>query len=345
MSPLTSRTIVLDATGAPTLIDIDPETVRQVMTNLINNAARSDVEGSRIEVRLWWADDEAIIAVSDGGTGMTEQQRDRLFTRFSSGQPLGNGTGIGLYISQQLVELHDGRLFVDTLTAKERPSCSPFPRDRAMADAPLAFVVDDEPDMRDIISFALETHGFRTQLFGSAEKAWTELQRRVPDLLVIDVMLPGASGITLCTRVKALWRVPVMLVTARSETADRIQGFEAEADDYVGKPFHPRELALRAQRLVRWNDDASGATREWGAIRLEPALSEVIVDGARLRVTTTEFALLNALVGARGATVDYPQLLLAAWVRPSSTAAATCSKPPSTACATSLMARAQEPVM
>ncbi|AZS44398.1 Sensor histidine kinase TmoS [Microbacterium oleivorans] len=118
MSPLTSRTIVLDATGAPTLIDIDPETVRQVMTNLINNAARSDVEGSRIEVRLWWADDEAIIAVSDGGTGMTEQQRDRLFTRFSSGQPLGNGTGIGLYISQQLVELHDGRLFVDTLTGK-----------------------------------------------------------------------------------------------------------------------------------------------------------------------------------------------------------------------------------
>ncbi len=182
-----------------------------------------------------------------------------------------------------------------------------------MADAPLAFVVDDEPDMRDIISFALETHGFRTEMFGSAEKAWTELQRRVPDLLVIDVMLPGASGITLCTRVKALWRVPVMLVTARSETADRIQGFEAEADDYVGKPFHPRELALRAQRLVRWNDDASGATREWGAIRLEPALSEVIVDGARLRVTTTEFALLNALVGARGATVDYPQLLLAAW--------------------------------
>ncbi|MEH3090175.1 MAG: HAMP domain-containing sensor histidine kinase [Microbacterium arborescens] len=118
VAPLTRREIVLDTSGVPTLIDVDAETIRQVVVNLISNAARSDTEGGRVEVRLWWIDDGAVIAVSDGGSGMTAEQRDRLFTRFASGQPLGNGTGIGLFISQQLVELHGGRLFVDTLTGR-----------------------------------------------------------------------------------------------------------------------------------------------------------------------------------------------------------------------------------
>ncbi|SDQ23620.1 sensor histidine kinase KdpD [Microbacterium sp. cf332] len=118
VTPLTRRDIVLDSSGAPALIDVDPETIRQVVVNLISNAARSDIEGGRVEVRLWWIDDGAVIAVSDGGAGMSPEQRDRLFTRFASGQPLGNGTGIGLFISQQLVELHGGRLFVDTLSGR-----------------------------------------------------------------------------------------------------------------------------------------------------------------------------------------------------------------------------------
>lgn len=182
-----------------------------------------------------------------------------------------------------------------------------------MGDEPLAFVIDDEPDMRDIISFALETHGFRTEMFGSAEKAWSQLQTRLPDLLVVDVMLPGASGITLCRRVKAAWKVPVMLVTARSEAADRIEGLEADADDYIGKPFHPRELALRARRLVRWQARSQDDDLEWGGIRLEPGVNEAILGAARARLTTTEFAIVAALVAARGETVTYAHLLLSAW--------------------------------
>ena len=110
--------IVLDTLGAPVRAYVDPQLIRQVVTNLIMNAVHSDPHSSRVEVRVVAGDDQVMVSVSDGGTGMTDAQRDRLFRKFSSGQPLGNGTGIGLFISQQLVEMHGGRIFVDTISGK-----------------------------------------------------------------------------------------------------------------------------------------------------------------------------------------------------------------------------------
>src|SRR5690606_30697983 len=97
------------------------------------------------------------------------------------------------------------------------------------APSSLAFVVDDEPAMLDIVTFALETQGFTTESFRSAEAAWSALERSRPDLVVLDIMLPGISGISLCQRIKSRWDVPVMLVTAKGEVSDRIAGLEAEA--------------------------------------------------------------------------------------------------------------------
>lgn len=118
LSEISDVTVVLDAPGAPVSAFVDPQLTRQVITNLVNNAARSESTGGRVEVRIVPGDDEVMISVSDGGTGMTETQRERLFSRFSSGRPLGNGTGIGLFISQQFVELQGGRIHVDTISGK-----------------------------------------------------------------------------------------------------------------------------------------------------------------------------------------------------------------------------------
>ena len=118
LSQISSATIVLDAPGAPVSALIDAQMIRQVLTNLINNAASSESASGRVEVRIVPGEDEVMISVSDGGTGMTNAQRERLFRRFSSGRPLGNGTGIGLFISQQFIELHNGRIYVDTITGK-----------------------------------------------------------------------------------------------------------------------------------------------------------------------------------------------------------------------------------
>jgi len=118
LQPVTGVPIVLHTPGAPVRAEVDPQLIRQVMNNLIMNAARSDPGTASIEVRVTGGEDQVVIAVSDGGTGMTDEQRDRLFRRFASGRPLGNGTGIGLFISQQLIRLHGGRIFVDTITGK-----------------------------------------------------------------------------------------------------------------------------------------------------------------------------------------------------------------------------------
>ncbi|WP_424463212.1 sensor histidine kinase [Pseudoclavibacter helvolus] len=118
LSEISDVTVILDAPGAPVSAFVDPQLTRQVITNLVNNAARSESAGGRVEVRIVPGDDEVMISVSDGGTGMTDAQRERLFSRFSSGRPLGNGTGIGLFISQQFVELQGGRIHVDTISGK-----------------------------------------------------------------------------------------------------------------------------------------------------------------------------------------------------------------------------------
>ncbi|BDZ40192.1 sensor histidine kinase [Microbacterium suwonense] len=128
LQPITEVPIVLNAPGAPVRADVDPQLIRQVLNNLIANAARSDPGTAAIEVRLTAGEDDVIVAVSDGGSGMTEKQRDHLFRRFVSGRPLGNGTGIGLFISQQLIELHGGRIFVDTITGKGTTMLFTIPR-------------------------------------------------------------------------------------------------------------------------------------------------------------------------------------------------------------------------
>lgn len=177
---------------------------------------------------------------------------------------------------------------------------------------PVAFVVDDEPAMLDIVTFALETQGFETRSFRSAESAWAELTVSRPDLVVLDVMLPGASGMTLCTRIKARWDVPVMLVTAKGEAPDRIAGLEAQADDYMAKPFHPRELALRAQRLVRRGDAREPVTGAAG-MELDVTSHEVVVGSRRVPLTVNEFRLLAALMARPDVPVTFRELLLLGW--------------------------------
>lgn len=118
LSQVTDTTIVLDAPGAPVRAFIDPQLIRQVLVNLVDNAVQLESADDRVEVRIVPGDDEVSVSVSDGGTGMTDEQREKLFRRFSSGRPLGNGTGIGLFISQQFVQLHGGRIYVDTISGK-----------------------------------------------------------------------------------------------------------------------------------------------------------------------------------------------------------------------------------
>lgn len=177
----------------------------------------------------------------------------------------------------------------------------------------LALVVDDEPQMLDIVTFALETQGFSAVSAKDAESAWNHFRGRQFDLVVLDVMLPQASGLSLCRRIRETSDVPVLLLTAKSGAQDRIAGLEAGADDYVIKPFHPRELALRAEALVRRSRVAAPAHSDLVQGSLRISGDTVTVNGRYVHLSSLELKLLRRLASAQGRPVSFRDLLLSGW--------------------------------
>lgn len=181
---------------------------------------------------------------------------------------------------------------------------------------PVALVVDDEPQMRAIITFALETQGFECLEAGDAAAAWHVVEHRPLDLVVLDVMMPGEDGLALCRRVRAGGHdVPVILLTAKGEVRHRVDGLEAGADDYLTKPFSPRELALRAQAVVRRNraHQQRPASLVVGALEIDLATMRAVDAGEPLQLSTTEMRLLVALATRLGEPVPWRELVREVW--------------------------------
>ena len=161
-------------------------------------------------------------------------------------------------------------------------------------------VVDDEPSVVEVVGLYLRREGFRVSEAGDGQSALAAIAREMPDLLILDVMLPGVDGLAIITRVRARAEVPIILLTARREEADRILGLELGADDYVVKPFSPRELASRVRAVMRRSRRAAPAEPDpeelrplmRGAITLEPRRREVTVRKAPQTLTAKEFDLL-----------------------------------------------------
>lgn len=178
---------------------------------------------------------------------------------------------------------------------------------------PVALVVDDEPQMRYIVTFALETQSFTCLSAGTAEEAWELLRSRQIDLVVLDVMLPDLGGVELCRRVRATSDVPIILLTALGDEEDRIAGLEAGADDYVTKPFSPRELALRASAVLRRSGTTAGDVVVNGPLRVVPSTGEVTWQGVAVPLPDTEVRLLAVLARHAGTVLEWPDLLNAVW--------------------------------
>src|SRR5881392_64342 len=159
-------------------------------------------------------------------------------------------------------------------------------------------VVDDEPIVRDVVVRYLQRDGFETLVAGDGDTARTLIEQTPPELVVLDVMLPGTDGLALCKWIRARGDLPVIMLTARGDEADRIVGLELGADDYVTKPFSPRELAVRVRNLLRRTRSPSagtGETIEFGDLEIDAATREVRKGGASLKLTLKEFDLLAFL--------------------------------------------------
>jgi DNA-binding response OmpR family regulator len=184
-----------------------------------------------------------------------------------------------------------------------------------MAAMTTVLVVDDEPIVRDVVVRYLKRDGFDTLEAADGESARKLIEDGAPQLVVLDVMLPGTDGLALCRWIRSRGDLPVIMLTARGEEADRIVGLELGADDYVTKPFSPRELAVRVRTVLRRTTNASlSAERlELGALTIDARTREVTVGDGILRLTAKEFDLLFFLASHPRQVFSRDQLMDRVW--------------------------------
>ena len=159
-------------------------------------------------------------------------------------------------------------------------------------------VVDDEPAIVDAVSYALRSSGFDVDTFGDGESALAAARTDGYDVLLLDVRLPGLSGIEICRRLRGESDVPILILTAMDAEVDRVLGLEAGADDYITKPFSVAELVSRVRAILRRRDldrASGGAIRRVGSLELDVNRHEVRIDGRTIRLTPSEFRLLAFL--------------------------------------------------
>jgi|SRR5579875_97145 len=173
-------------------------------------------------------------------------------------------------------------------------------------------IVEDEPNIAALVRAYLAREGFETVWVRSGEDALSELRRHPVKLVVLDVGLPGIDGFEVCRRIAG--RVPVVMLTAREEEADRVAGLELGADDYVPKPFSPRELTARIKAVLRRSGQpAADDVEVLGPLTLSRRAREVRVDGREVDLTQREFDLLEFLLRHAGQVVTRDQLLESVW--------------------------------
>ncbi|OFX01474.1 MAG: DNA-binding response regulator [Alphaproteobacteria bacterium RIFCSPHIGHO2_12_FULL_66_14] len=178
----------------------------------------------------------------------------------------------------------------------------------ASADKPHILVVDDDTRLRELLKSFLSRNGFRVSTAGHAAEARQRLQALDFDLIVLDVMMPGETGLDFATQLRRTDDVPILMLTAMGDTKDRIAGLETGVDDYLGKPFEPRELLLRIQNVLRRGRSGAGAGLPaepqrliaFGPMQFDAELGELTHKGKRVALTDAEVALLRAFAGRMG---------------------------------------------
>ena len=178
-------------------------------------------------------------------------------------------------------------------------------------------VVEDEPQIQELIAINLEHHGHRVQRAASAEEAESAIRAELPDVLMLDWMLPGESGLSFARRLRTDERtrdLPILMLTARAMEQDKISGLEAGADDYLTKPFSPKELAARIKAVLRRRAPQRTAdVVEVEGLRLDPASHRVTAGDQRLTLSPAEFRLLHFLLTHPGRVYSRTQLLDQVW--------------------------------
>jgi DNA-binding response OmpR family regulator len=179
-----------------------------------------------------------------------------------------------------------------------------------------ALVVDDEPSLVTVVAGYLQREGYTVDTAADGEAALVTARRTPPDVVVLDLMLPGMDGVEVCRQLRTFTDAYVIMLTARGEEVDKLIGLSVGADDYVTKPFSPRELVARVKvmlRRPRAETPSDAQVRRFGALTVDPQSREVHLDGVAVELTRTEFDILGALAARPRLAYSRAQLIEAVW--------------------------------
>jgi two-component system phosphate regulon response regulator PhoB/two-component system alkaline phosphatase synthesis response regulator PhoP len=182
----------------------------------------------------------------------------------------------------------------------------------------LIAILDDEPDILDLVSLHLKKAGFRIEGFLDAENFFQFMDSKIPDLIILDLMLPDADGFEICKYLKKkdeFTSIPIVMLTAKGEEMDKVLGLELGADDYVTKPFSPKELVARVKAVLRRHPqrDTAQKIEVGGELSILPDKYEVYVKEQRIELTSTEFKILQLLASKKGWVFTRDQILDYLW--------------------------------
>lgn len=177
-------------------------------------------------------------------------------------------------------------------------------------------VVEDDPDISEILQYNLEQEGYEVDVVDNGDKAVAEIMKNPPDLILLDLMLPGTNGLEIARMIRRdeqTHNIPIIMITARSEEMDILQGLEQGADDYITKPFRPREVIARVKALLRRHRRDEDEVYQYGDLAINFSRHQVSAGDLILDLTPKEFLLLKALIKANGRVLSRDQLLDQVW--------------------------------
>jgi PAS domain S-box-containing protein len=314
-------------------VRVDPARIEEVLINLLENASHYSPPIRPITIRTQQEKTMVKISVTDQGRGVPKDKLREIFEKYARVGSEGEGSGLGLYICQRIVEGHGGKIWVESppadqeegarflftlpimpeITTTELPRTQKEPWMEQVPEGDMrVLIVEDEPDFQVLLRTILNEAGYQTEVAPDGQTALDVIQTSPPDLILLDWMLPGMDGLNVCKNIRRWTNAPILMVTSKTSQEDLIKALDAGADDYITKPFRTPELLARIQSAARrrkvWADEEPDRFSANG-LTINFDTQEVWLQGQRLDLTPTELTLLTYMARNRGQVLTYELLL------------------------------------
>lgn len=339
-----AHTITVEGDGDLPFVSADSRRVEQVLVNLLTNAAKFSPDETPISINVTPDPDQARITVrvTDQGRGLSREEMPRLFTKFARLDPDAHGAdghGLGLAVCKGIVEAHGGRIWAEspglgggssfcfTLPISSEQPAEPtvnvalraehMGRIGRRGERTRVLVIDDEPQILRYVQRALDHAGFRALVTTNPAEGLQMAELEEPDLILLDMNLPGIDGFEMLKRLREFSGVPVVFLTAQRDSELAAKALRAGADDYVTKPFAPSELLARIEvslrRRVAPDQTEVRKPYEYDGLRVDFADRRVYVGGSGVELSATEYKVLFELASNPGRVLTHDQLLRNVW--------------------------------